>query len=198
MSADRRPIPGLQEISDWGSAEVKLQDGTTKSPDASHYDPNAPEEPPDSRFQGYRKGSPTVVWEIGLSERARKLGTDCARWVGASGGNTNMAIGIDIASGPAANSRVMKAVTISVWTVRDFDSTDKETKVDQCGFLRRTDNKDDNDPTSPLADEYLFSLKWDDEVVTWRVGRETTKVSGVSKVSINQLCHLLLDSWSQH
>lgn len=178
MFADRRPIPHLDRIHEYGSADVYLEDGTTKSPDYSYYDLNEP--PKQSRSETYRRTYPTIIWEVAFSQDARKLGSDCARWVGASGGSINKAIAITIQSlsEPAITERFSGSITVSVWTVHRFIHNEN-TEDWECGFLRRTDGHSDEDLASPLADEYLFSLNWAGKIVTWKVGRTETEVSRI-------------------
>ncbi|KJA23583.1 hypothetical protein HYPSUDRAFT_581959 [Hypholoma sublateritium FD-334 SS-4] len=163
--ANKRPIPHLDHIQAYGSADVHLEDGTTKSPDYSYYDPNKP--PKDSMLERYRRMYPTIIWEVAFAEDARKLGSDCARWVGASGGNINMAISITIQSlsEPDITEEFSGSITISVWRVHDFIE-DEGTNDCECGFLRRTDGHSDEDLASPLADEYLFISNWGGDIVT--------------------------------
>lgn len=61
---------------------MDLENGSTKSPDFSHYDPypTPGESESGSELLAYRRAHPTLLWELALSAHARKLGRDCARW----------------------------------------------------------------------------------------------------------------------
>ncbi len=111
LPTDRRPIPSLQEPEDGGSTNVDLENGSSKSPDWSHYDPNrSSAEIPDDLAQ-YQRACPTMVWEVAFSENSRQLGRDCAGWVGGSGGNTFKAVGLCVDAGPPLDRR-LKALTV--------------------------------------------------------------------------------------
>ena len=174
MFENRRPTPHLSRIHEYGSADVHLEDGTTKSPDHSYYDLNKPRKY--SLLERYRRKYPTIVWEVAFSQDARKLGSDCARWVGTSGGNIHKAFGINIQSlnEPTITEDFSGTIKLSVWTVLQC-FRDENIKDSECGFLRRTDGHSDEDLSSPLADEYLFSLNWNGGY-TWKVGRTETEV----------------------
>lgn len=98
-----------------------------------------------------------------------------------------MAISISIQTGPANTNRDIESITVSIWTLHDFIEGDKNTKKRQCGVLRRIDGHSDEDLTSPLADEYLFSLNWG-KIVTWKVGRTEIEVSP-SDIPVNKFTY---------
>lgn len=179
IHANWRPVPHLSPIKCCGAADVNLDDETTKHPDLSYYDRNVPPIPYGPDIEAYISSFPTMVLEVAFSQDARKLGSDCARWTGASGGCTNMAIAIAIQNG-LTDTSVLESITVTVWTLRDFIANDKKTRKRECGFLRRIDGHSDEDLASPLASEYLFSIRVGKrgDIFTWRVGRtQETEVS---------------------
>ena len=86
---DHLPLPGPPHIDTFGSAEVVLADGVTKAPDQSLLD-GTPGRP--ARLKGW----PTVAFEVAWSQTSKNLAEVCGRWVAASIGKVNLAIGIDI------------------------------------------------------------------------------------------------------
>ena len=180
MHANRRPVSHLPPAEAWGSADVHLYDRTTKSPGLSFYDPNMiPREDkgePDLNA-AFMNSCPTLVFEIALSQDARRLGSDCARWIGASKGAVKMAIATFIQNA-LADDDILETIKLSVWTLREFIENDETTEEQLCGFLRRTDGHSDEDDVSPLVDEYFFSLRESEhKISTWRVGRTEAEVS---------------------
>lgn len=108
----------LANIRMGGTADVKLKDGTHKSPDASYYDltpplADGPEETPEQMAS--IESNPTMVLEIAVSESAKKLARDCARYIIASGGMINTALGAWIECGSEAEGRELKKVVITLW-----------------------------------------------------------------------------------
>jgi len=87
--AKQLPLPGPPHIDTFGSAEVVLASGTRKAPDQNFVD-STPGRP--IRLKGW----PTVVFEVAWTQTSNNLAEVCGRWVAASCGKVNLAIGIDI------------------------------------------------------------------------------------------------------
>lgn len=100
---------------------------------------------------------------------ARKLGRDCARWVGVSEGKINLAIGVKFDFGPESKSpatnRTVKKITLSKWTVHKYIEGDSKPTKDECFKLRRAHGKADKGKKITLANRYLFSVEWDNGVI---------------------------------
>ncbi len=124
----RHPISPL--LRHGGSADVHLYDRTTKSAGLSFYDPNMiPREDEDEHDlnAAFMNSCPTLVFEIALSQDARRLGSDCARWIGASKGAVKMAIATSIQNS-SADDDIMETIKLSVWTLREFIENDETTE----------------------------------------------------------------------
>lgn len=163
-----------------GSVYVSLLDGSSKSADFCLFDPTLRRTGSGRLDLGsaHDDACPTVVWEVGLSESPRKLGRDCARWVGASEGRVNLAIGVHIRckKGTEDTTRIVSKITVTEWIVEKVYSNDKsEESKDSCNILRRTDRQVDAQPAK-LAGSYKFSTKIG-KIVTWKVRKFPTEVS---------------------
>ncbi|KJA14417.1 hypothetical protein HYPSUDRAFT_59392 [Hypholoma sublateritium FD-334 SS-4] len=126
VSQDRQSISTLHRINDRGCAQIRLEDGIIKSPDFGHFDPNISQI---SRglVARYRKVSPTVIWEIGFSQRRKDLECATAHSVAASGGNTNLGIALDVGyKKDKALQRLLTRIIVSLWTVVEFLRPDKK------------------------------------------------------------------------
>lgn len=183
IDADRRPVVHLNPIQGGCAAQVTLEDGTVKNPDCSYYDPNKSVVIAKFAVEQCRQSCPTVVFEIAYSETALKLGTDCARWVGASGGNVNLAGAIDIACGPVnietgnfEDNRPIESIKVSLWTLHNFIRHDRVIQSKYRGYLRLLDR--DN---IPLPFKYQFSTNIGGKSYTWIVTRTETEVSSLSR-----------------
>lgn len=159
-----------------GSVNIRPLDGTIKSPDFCIFDPNLARGVGTSDINAAAKDAcPTIIWEIGLSESARKLGRDCARFSRGSEGRVNLALGTKIYSEKSNKSDPPRGQSKS--TVRKFTEKDKKATPEQCGKLRRLDNKENKGKNVPLARRYLFSVNYGAFISTWKVGRKLTTVS---------------------
>lgn len=179
IDADRRPVVNLKSVEGGCSAQVTLEDGTVKNPDYSYYDPNKSVVIAKFAVEQCRQSCPTVVFEIAYSETSYKLGTDCARWTGATGGNVNLAIGIDIACGPVnietghfEDNRPIESIKVSLWTLLNFIAHKRKVQKKYRDCLRRIDRK-----KTHLPFKYQFTTNIGGKSYTWIVGRTETEVS---------------------
>lgn len=109
----------MENHSQRGSADVALKDGTVKSPDASFYNMTPPRDENETiAAMASIQSNPTMVWEITFSETAKKLAKDCGRWVAASGGMINIAVGICIDCGTADQDRVLKKISLRLGGIK--------------------------------------------------------------------------------
>ena len=181
----KRDTEGCKPPDYCGCVNVRLSDDTIKSADFAIFDPTL------SRGRGtsdinaaVQDACPTLVWEVGMSESARKLGWDCARWAGATEGRVKVAIGTKVYSTKVNSdppSRVVNRIDVTKWTIRKFKGRDKKVTRAQCGKLRRTDKfTEDTGKNVPLADRYKFSVDYGTYRSTWTVAREREMVSSPS------------------
>ncbi|KJA23052.1 hypothetical protein HYPSUDRAFT_54496 [Hypholoma sublateritium FD-334 SS-4] len=128
-----------------GSANIQLQDGTYKSPDVSFFDETpAPE---DGRKKESEKdmaaiqSHPTMIWEIGMSQSAKKLARACAQYIVTSGSMVNTAMGLCVSCGKASERRLLKKITVSIWRLQNHNFTENPTPQDleKCGFVSSYD-----------------------------------------------------------
>ncbi|KJA20182.1 hypothetical protein HYPSUDRAFT_832726 [Hypholoma sublateritium FD-334 SS-4] len=158
-----------------GTADVKLKDGTHKSPDASYYDLTpAPEGSRETEEQAASiESNPTMAFEIGVSESAKKLAKDCARYVVASGGMINAALGAWIDCGSEAEGRVLKKVVVALWRLSGFESTDPTPdtlmEASRCEVKRigRNGKQEDDRRAKSPGERFSFSSYDGKKILTW-------------------------------
>jgi hypothetical protein len=93
-----------------GGDNIALFDGGEKTPDFVIYDQlHTPNDP---------THLPTIAWEVGYSESAKKLGRDAARLVAGTGGGIQLAIAVNIEDN---KKRKLKAVTVDFWELTDSE-----------------------------------------------------------------------------
>ena len=178
----QRDIKGCKPPDYCGSAYVRLSDNTIKSADFCIFDLTLTRGKTNINV-AVQNASPTLVWEVGMSESARRLGRDCARWSGATEGRVRVAIGTKVYSTRAHTdppTRIVDRIDLTKWTIRKFTEKDETATRDQCGKLRRVDDKEDTGKAVPLAKRYKFSVDYDTYILTWKVGRVRTTVSSPS------------------
>ena len=178
----KRDLRGCKPPDYCGSVYVRLSDQTIKSADFCIFDPTLARGKADINA-AVQNACPTLVWEVGMSESARKLGRDCARWSGATEGRVRVAIGMKVFSSKVNTDppkRIVDRIDLTKWTIRKFTENDKKVTRDQCGKLRWLDGKEDTGKTVPLAKRYKFSVDYDTYILTWKVGRARTTVSSPS------------------
>lgn len=166
-----------------GSANVKLKDGTVKSPDTSFYD-NTP--PRDSKKESVKnmaaiQSNPTMVWEIAMSQSEKKLCRDCGRFIAASGGLVKSAFGLSAECGRANENRLLKKIAVWMWGIKDFyftpNPTPQQLEDANCGVVRRLADdgfteQDDEEEVKP-AKYFIFSSYDGEKISNWKaVGRE--------------------------
>lgn len=173
MVKDRRPVTQLKspDALEGGSGTCNLEDGSRKSPDYSYYDPNGAAH----RTRDYEGAFPTVVFEVGFTEKSRKLGRDCARWLGASGGVVNLGIAIDIDAG-TPEARILDTVSVTLWRCVSYVSSTTCPVNTILGSIQRFDRLPDKSP-SQLSYKYTFSKKFGKRYMTWTIVGAPTKVS---------------------
>ena len=181
----KRDTEGCKPPDYCGSVNVRLSDKTIKSADFCIFDPTLSRGPGTLDINtAVQDACPTLVWEVGMSESARKVGRDCARWAGATEGRVKVAMGTKVYSTKANTdppSRIVNKIDITKWTIRKFKAKDKKVTRDECGKLRRTDEFiEDTGRNVPLAQRYKFSVDYGTYRSTWTVGRERVTVSSPS------------------
>lgn len=175
----------LASIRQGGTADVKLKDGTHKSPDASFYDLTpAPEGSKETQEEEANiQSNPPMVWEVAVSESPKKLAKDCARYLAASGGMINFALGTWFDCGSREEERELKKVVIWRWQRSNkFDKIENPTAEDfrnaKCGVMQRLgpDGKKEDDKLAKTpGSSFSFSAFDGKDILTWTaMGRSTT------------------------
>ena len=122
-----------------------------KSPDFSIFSDENPD--PKNRFErregtGQLIGYPTVVIEVGYSEKPRDLAEDCGRWIVCSLGRVRLAIGINLDFNLKTDTttgeldRTTTKINCFTWEMKKIDRDVLE-KVsgEEINVLRRADGK---------------------------------------------------------
>ena len=160
------------------------------SPDFGHFDPNISQNTR-GLVARYQRVSPTIIWEVGYSQRRRALERRTALGVAASGGNTKLGMAVDLAYHKEPGiERTLEEIYLSLWKVVDYRRPDDAT-TSECYNLRRADGKSEDDRSLPS--KYSFSVNWDKEIVTWVVAGSSEKVSSFCLSSSLHSSSLLLD-----
>lgn len=137
-------------IQDRGTPSIRLLDGTSKTPDWSHFDPNTV----DPGLDDYYQLKPTFTWELAFSELAMTLMEDCGRWTAASLGVTKVSAGLKITSKRNADLiRILEQIDLYLWSLKRTIPNDK-VEEKNCKKLRRTDKG----ALDTLPTQFSFSL----------------------------------------
>lgn len=169
-----------------GSADIKLQDGTYKSPDASFFDetpaPQDGKKKESEEDMAAIQSNPTMIWEIAMSQSAKQLARACGRFISASASMVNTAVGLCVECGRASEKRLLKKITVSVWILKDFYFTEHPTPEDlaKCGIVRRLGldgitEEDDEAATTP-AKYFIFSSYDGVKISNWKAFCKTDKL----------------------
>lgn len=192
-----------------GSPTMCLKDGTTKTPDHCLFDPRIQRTTTSRTLPLHltsQNAYPTIVIEVAFSETAKKLGLDCARWIGTTNCLVHLALGIDITAKTVKKTgeRILEAITVSEWTVTNLIRNDPGSR-DKCGIFRRTDRINDDDvginDRKKLAKKYLYSTEMDSNgtIATLTIERSVEKVSYCINTSVDKSIYCRFkDIWPKH
>ena len=132
-----------------GTCLMPLSNGG-KSPDFSIFSDDHLD--PENRFQrdrgtGQITGFPTVVIEVGYSEKPRNLAEDCGRWIVCSLGRVRLAIGINIDYTLKTDKetgeldRTINSIDCFTWEIKKVDKDVQAAPGERINILTRADGK---------------------------------------------------------